>query len=97
MVITPEKTKQLAQLARLALFGDEAAEFAEQLSGILTYTQQIQSLDTEGTEPMIYPRATKTIMRDDVVVPSLSQEQALANAPQMQDGMFRVPRIIEEE
>jgi aspartyl-tRNA(Asn)/glutamyl-tRNA(Gln) amidotransferase subunit C len=97
MAITPELTKHVAELARLSLSKEEQAQFTEELSGILAYVEQIKALDTEGVEPMIYPLPIEATMRDDVVEESLSQSEALANAPQIHLGMFRVPRIIEEE
>ncbi len=54
-------------------------------------------MDTENVEPLTYPVPMKAMMRDDIVEPSLLQEEALAGAPEIQDGMFKVPRIIEEE
>lgn len=97
MAITPEKTEQLAQLSRLSLSDGEVKQFAEKLSAAVAYSKQIRDVDTEAIEPMIFPVPIEATMRADQVAPSLSQEEALANAPQVQAGMFRVPRIIEEE
>lgn len=97
MSITRQTTEHVAKLARLALSKEEEEQFTEQLDAILTYVEQIGDLDTDSVEPMTYPVPMKSIMRDDVVEPSLSPEEALANAPQTHSGMFKVPRIIEEE
>ncbi len=97
MAITRETVEHVARLARLSLGEEEAEQFTGQLGNILAYVEKIRDLDTENVEPLTYPVPMKAMMRDDIVEPSLLQEEALAGAPEIQDGMFKVPRIIEEE
>jgi len=96
MEITKEQVEHVARLARLEVSEDEKAMFARQLSGILTYMDQLKELDTKGIEPTATVLPTDNVFRDDDVRPSLTQERALANAPDQADGFFRVPKILED-
>jgi aspartyl-tRNA(Asn)/glutamyl-tRNA(Gln) amidotransferase subunit C len=96
MEITKKEVEQVAKLARLELSEDEKGTFARQLSAILSYMDQLKTLDTGGVEPTSTVLPTDNVFRDDQVRPSLPQETALANAPDQADGFFRVPRILED-
>ena len=96
MEITLKEVEQVAKLARLELSEDEKAIFARQLSAILSYMDQLKTLDTGGVEPTATVLPTDNVFRDDQVRPSLPQEAALTNAPDQADGFFRVPRILED-
>ena len=96
MEITQKEVEQVAKLARLELSEDEKGTFARQLSAILSYMDQLKTLDTGGVEPTVTVLPTDNVFRDDQVRPSLPQETALANAPDQADGFFRVPRILED-
>ena len=96
MEISKEQVEHVAKLARLEVSEDEKATFARQLSGILTYMDQLKELDTTGVEPTATVLPTDNVFREDEVRPSLSQEHALANAPDQADGFFRVPKILED-
>ena len=96
MEITQKEVEQVAKLARLELSEDEKGTFARQLSAILSYMDQLKTLDTGGVEPTATVLPTDNVFRDDQVRSSLPQETALANAPDQADGFFRVPRILED-
>ena len=96
MDITQKEVEHVAKLARLELSEDEKGTFTRQLSAILTYMDQLKTLDTRGVEPTTTVLPTENVFRDDEVRPSLPQERALANAPEQADGFFRVPRILED-
>ena len=96
MDLTQKEVEHVAKLARLELSEDEKGTFARQLSAILTYIDQLKTLDTTGVEPTATVLPTDNVFRDDEVRPSLSQEKALANAPEQADGFFQVPRILED-
>ncbi|MFB3818942.1 MAG: Asp-tRNA(Asn)/Glu-tRNA(Gln) amidotransferase subunit GatC [Candidatus Methylomirabilales bacterium] len=93
--ITREEVEHVARLARLALSDEEKAEMTAQLDAILAYMDKLNAIDTTGVEPTTTVIPMVSAMRDDVVRPSLSQDEALANAPDREDAFFRVPRIIE--
>ena len=83
-------------LARIGLEPGDEEFYAEQLSGILEHIDRLQRLDTDHIAPTAQVVEVTNALREDVPRPSLSQEQALANAPAAVDGFFRVPSIQEE-
>ena len=83
-------------LARLGLEPGDEEFYAEQLSGILRHIDRLQQLNTDHIAPTAQVVEVTNALRDDVPRPSLSQEDALANAPAAVDGFFRVPSIQEE-
>ncbi|NLV92020.1 MAG: Asp-tRNA(Asn)/Glu-tRNA(Gln) amidotransferase subunit GatC [Firmicutes bacterium] len=95
--IDNDRVRQLAQVSRLKLTEDEVETYQAQLSSILTTISEVKTMDTEGVEPMLYPRVLGNVMRPDKAGDSMPREQALANGPVVKDGMFQVPRILEEE
>ena len=96
MALTPEDVDHVAALARLGITADERARFAGQLSGILEHFRALQALDTEDISPTAQVLDVRNVMRADVARPSLTQAQALANAPRAEDGFFRVQAVLEE-
>ena len=87
----------VARLARLALTEEELDRMRAEMTQILEHAEKIQALDLDGIEPTAHAVPIVNALRDDEVTPSLPQEVALANAPEVEDGRFRVPRIIEDE
>lgn len=84
----------VAHLARLDLSEAERASLGPQLLQIIDYIAQLQQLETESIEATFQVVAASSVMREDAVTTSLSREEALANAPQSENGCFRVPRIL---
>ena len=95
MEITKQEVEHVAKLARLELSDQEKEIFTAQLSNILTYVEQLNELDTTGVEATSHVLDISNVMREDVPHESLSQEKALANAPDKAAGHYRVPLIIE--
>ena len=95
--ISRDDVAKLAKLARLALTGDELDAFAGQLDAILGYVGKIQAVDTSGVAPTGNPLRDVNVTRPDVVATSLTQEQALAEAPASDEGRFAVPQILGEQ
>jgi aspartyl-tRNA(Asn)/glutamyl-tRNA(Gln) amidotransferase subunit C len=95
MKITKQEVEHVAALARLELSEQEKELLTSQLSNILTYVEKLNELDTKGVEPTAHVLDIKNVMRDDVPEESLSQERALANAPEKATGHYKVPKIIE--
>lgn len=94
--ISRDEVAHLARLARLALTDDELDSFAGQLDAILAHVGRIQSVDVTGVEATDNPLKDVNVTRPDAVVPSLTQDEALAAAPRAEDGRFAVPRILGE-
>jgi aspartyl-tRNA(Asn)/glutamyl-tRNA(Gln) amidotransferase subunit C len=95
-VITREEVQHVARLSRLHLTDEELERMRQQLDAILAYIDKLRELDVEGVEPTAHAVPLVNVMRDDELTPSLSQEAALANAPDRAGEFFRVPRIIED-
>ena len=91
MAITREQVLHIARLSRLALTEDEIERFSGQLSAILDAVGTVAELDLDGVEPTAHPLDLVNVLGDDVPRPSLSVEDALANAPDSEDGFFGVP------
>jgi aspartyl-tRNA(Asn)/glutamyl-tRNA(Gln) amidotransferase subunit C len=94
--ITRREVEHVARLARLELAEEEKEQMTAQLDSILEYIEKLKELDTAEVEPTTTVIPMVSVMREDVVRPSLSQDEALANAPDREDVYFRVPRIIED-
>lgn len=94
--ISRDEVAHLAKLARLALSEEELKQFAGQIDDIVGYVSAVQNVDAHGVEPMSHPHNIATTMRDDVVKKTLTAEQALDQAPAVQDGRFMVPQILGE-
>ena len=84
-------------LARLGLEPGEEEFYAEQLSGILAHIDRLRELDTEAIPPTAQVVAVESRLDEDEPRPCLTQQQALANAPQSRDGYFLVKAIQEAE
>lgn len=95
MALTSEEVLHIARLARIALSEADVQRFAAQLSGILDHFAALAAVDTEGIEPTAHPLPLSNVMRADIVAPSLSQAETLANAPEREDGFFRVRAVLE--
>jgi aspartyl-tRNA(Asn)/glutamyl-tRNA(Gln) amidotransferase subunit C len=93
MAISEEQVRHVARLARLGLSDDEVGRFREQLSAILDAVGKVGELDLEDVEPTSHPLDVVNVFGEDEERPSLSLEEALANAPDADDGFFGVPAV----
>jgi aspartyl-tRNA(Asn)/glutamyl-tRNA(Gln) amidotransferase subunit C len=91
MAITRDEVLHVARLARLELSEDEVEKFREQLSAILEAVGKVAELDLADVPPTAHPLELSNVWADDEPRPSLSVEDALANAPQRSGNLFRVP------
>ena len=98
MKISEQEVRRVAELANLALSDDEIARMAHDLDGILTDMDKLNELDTATVEPMaqvLYDAGETATLREDRERPSLSNTEALANAPTAGAGYYKVPKVIE--
>jgi aspartyl-tRNA(Asn)/glutamyl-tRNA(Gln) amidotransferase subunit C len=98
MKITGEEVRRVAELASLALRDEEVERMAKDLDNILSYIDKLNELDTAGVEPMaqvLFEAEETATLREDRERPSLTNTEALANAPISGSGYFKVPRVIE--
>jgi aspartyl-tRNA(Asn)/glutamyl-tRNA(Gln) amidotransferase subunit C len=91
MAISRDEVLHVARLARLELSEDELERFGEQLNAILEAVGKVSELDLSEVEPMTHPLDLLNVWAEDEPRPSLSVEEAFANAPDRQDDFFRVP------
>ncbi|MBN1657338.1 MAG: Asp-tRNA(Asn)/Glu-tRNA(Gln) amidotransferase subunit GatC [Anaerolineae bacterium] len=97
MKIEVEQVEQIARLAHLALTEEEKAVYASQLSAILDYFAKLDEVDTAHVAPMSHPLALEIPLRPDESHISYPRESILANAPDREGDLFRVPVVIEQE
>ena len=87
--------KYVAHLARLALTPEEEQKLSQQLGNILGYIEKLKEVDVSGVEPTAHAFPLVNVTRPDETQPSLSNEEALRNAPAKANGLFIVPKIVE--
>lgn len=95
MSITNQDVEHVAKLARLELSEEEKTMFTEQLNAILQYAEQLNGLDTDNVEPTSHAVPLSNVLREDVARPSLPIEKVMLNAPDEEDGQFKVPAVLE--
>ena len=97
MKLTAEQVKYVAKLGNLSLSSEEEALYAEQLSAILDYVDQLNSVDTKGVEPLFNVTGKESVWREDLPADSLTQDEALQNAPKSKSGFFVTKGVFEGE
>ncbi|MFT3661646.1 MAG: Asp-tRNA(Asn)/Glu-tRNA(Gln) amidotransferase subunit GatC [Gordonia sp. (in: high G+C Gram-positive bacteria)] len=95
--ISRAEVAHLARLSRLALTDDELDQYAAQLDSILGHVAQVAEVAAEDVPPTAHPLDVRHVVRDDVVTPGLTAEQALSGAPAVEQDRFAVPQILGEE
>jgi aspartyl-tRNA(Asn)/glutamyl-tRNA(Gln) amidotransferase subunit C len=86
---------RLENLARLELSAAERTKLQGSLTNILTMVEQLNTLDTDGVEPLVYINEDVNVWRDDVVNHQLDRSVALKNAPDSDGAFFKVPKVID--
>jgi aspartyl-tRNA(Asn)/glutamyl-tRNA(Gln) amidotransferase subunit C len=94
--IDKSQVKKVAKLARLELNEAEIEEFAGQLNAIIDYVERMNTLNTDGVEPLAHCLPVSNVFREDIIKESLGTEKTLANAPEQDGQFFKVPKILEE-
>ena len=95
MQITEEIVGYVATLSRLSVSSDEMERTKTDLNSILNYMDSLNALDTSEVEPMSHVFPIKNVLRDDVCVTKNNHEELLSNAPEQNDGCFKVPKTVE--
>lgn len=94
MQITQKDIEEIALTARLELTDGEKKEHLTKLNKALDTLKVLKQVDTSQVEPLAYVLPIKNVLREDELRDSLSQSKVLQNAPEQEDGMFKVPKII---
>ena len=97
MKLTKDQVKHVAKLANLPLSADEEEKYSEQLSKILDYIDQLNSVDTKDVEPTFNVSGQSNVVREDEAETSLNQEDALSNASKKENGFFVTKGVFQEE
>ena len=96
MTLSIEEVEHIATLARLSLSPAEKELFRLQLSSILEHVASLQALDTREIPPTFSISPLNSVLRNDEPTPGLATRDLLSNAPQTEDGQFRVPAVFDE-
>ena len=97
MKLTKDQVKHVAKLANLPLTNDEEEKYSEQLSNILEYIDQLDSVNTSNIEPTFNVSGQNTVWREDESKEGLSQDEALSNAPVKKDSSFVTKGVFNNE
>ena len=95
MAVTVEDVKRIAALARLEFTADEEERLTGELNSILLYMEKLNGLDTDGVEPTSHVAPVANAFREDEPEEFAHVEELRAQAPEMVEGYYKVPRIIE--
>lgn len=94
MKITDEIVDHIAHLARLEFIGDDKKEIKKDMEKIITFMDQLNTVDTDGVEPLIFMSDSVNVLREDIAQITISKEQALKNAPKKDSDYFRIPKVL---
>lgn len=94
MDITDKTVDEIAHLARLQFEGAEKEAIKGDLNRIIGFMEKLNAVDTEGVEPLIYMTDEVNVLREDVTESTISQKDALKNAPDKDSDYFRVPKVL---
>tara|TARA_B110000046_G_C12970263_1_gene388611 strand:- start:522 stop:812 length:291 start_codon:yes stop_codon:yes gene_type:complete len=96
MEITDETVDHIAHLARLEFNGEEKENIKKDLSKIIGFVDQLNAVDTEGVEPLIFMTDSINVLREDVFEPSITQKEALKNAPNHDSDYFKIAKVLKK-
>ena len=96
MEVNEKLVQQLADLARLEFSEQETAEIKGDLQRMITFVEKLNELDTTNVKPLLHMTADGNALRADKVVPSITREEGLKNAPAASDQYFKVPKVIKK-
>lgn len=93
--ITKEDILRTADLVRLDLTDEEAEMYSEQITDIITFTEKINEINTDGVEPTTNGNTLTNVLRKDEAIEWDKQAEAIDNAPEQEDGQIKVPAIMD--
>lgn len=96
MEVNDAMIDKLAHLARLKFNNEEKEEIKHDLQRMISFVEKLNELDLEGVEPLVHMTDEINVLRDDEVKGSISQEEALKNAPLHDEQFFKVPKVIKK-
>jgi aspartyl-tRNA(Asn)/glutamyl-tRNA(Gln) amidotransferase subunit C len=96
MKITEEIVDHIAHLARLEFEGAKKEAIRQDLENIVTFMDKLSEVDTEGVEPLIFMTEEYNKLREDAAVVTITQDEALKNAPKKDSDYFRIPKVLDK-
>lgn len=96
MEVTDALIEKTAQLARLQFDDREKEQIRQDLQRMIAFVEKLHELNLDDTEPLLHMTEETNVLREDVVMPSISRGEALLNAPQHDGIYFRVPKVIKK-
>jgi len=96
MEVNDALVQQLADLARLDFSEAEKAGIQQDLQRMITFVEKLSELDTTSVKPLLFLTENYNVFREDKVIPSVTREEALQNAPSANDQYFKVPKVIKK-
>lgn len=94
-IINEQLVKNIAHNVRIEITDEEAKQYTDEISKLLEYADKMNEINTDNVKPTTHGIILGNILRQDEPIQSLSQEDALKNAPEKQDGHFKVPSVME--
>jgi len=94
MKIDDQIIEKISGLAYLEFGEEEKEKIRQDLEQILTFVEKLKELDTENVEPLVYLSDKTDVLREDRMIPTISNEEALLNAPEKSGRFFKVPKVI---
>ena len=94
MKITKETVDQVATLAKLSFTDTEKEKIQQDLSKIIDFVEKINEIDTDGVEPLTHINESVNVLREDEAIETLTQEEALKNAPHKDSDYFKIPKVL---
>jgi aspartyl-tRNA(Asn)/glutamyl-tRNA(Gln) amidotransferase subunit C len=93
-MLTTEDILKIAKLSRLEFNDVEIEKFKSDLNNIFTYIDELSEVDTTSVEPLTVINVNSPEYREDIIKPSLSQEESMRNSPSKAEGMLIVPKVV---
>ena len=97
MNISDDVVDHIAHLARLEFEGDKKVAIKSDLIKIISFIETLQEVDTENVEPLIFISDEVNVLREDVSEVTITQAEALKNAPQKDSDYFRIPKVLDNK
>lgn len=96
MEVNDKLVEQLADLARLEFSEQEKTAIKGDLQSMITFVEKLNELDTKDVKPLLHMTADRNVLREDKVIPSITREEGLLNAPAANGQYFKVPKVIKK-
>ena len=96
MEIKDELVDHIAHLARLSFEGEDKKAIKKDLNNIIEFMEKLNKIDTHNVEPLVFMSNEINVLREDIPLSSITQEEALKNAPKKDSDYFRIPKVLDK-